>query len=334
MKCIVLAGGSGDRLWPLSRKNYPKQFIHIKENRSLFQETIARNIPFCEEFYIITSNRYANIVEGQLQVFQGLRYRCFYEEEGKKTAPAVAIACLCDNRSEDYLVVSTDHMIEGGDYKGAIAKGREYIPQGKIVCLGIPAWRFEPGYGYFRQVEERTEFRHSDMTEEIPAGEKWYYDTGILLFNGGDFLHELSRKSPALYAQIRECVDQLDTYERNVLVPGRLVEELEPVSIGRAVTSVSDKVLLLQADFNWRRIMTLESLDQYYHGEDSGRVIRNACENVSVMNEAAHQLVVANGLEDVIIVNTADAVYVSRKSEADQIKSIIRENYEKHHSVR
>lgn len=332
MKCIVLAGGSGDRLWPLSRKNYPKQFIHIKENRSLFQETIARNIPFCEEFYIITSNRYANIVEGQLQVFQGLRYRCFYEEEGKKTAPAVAIACLCDNRSEDYLVVSTDHMIEGGDYKGAIAKGREYIPQGKIVCLGIPAWRFEPGYGYFRQVEERTEFRHSDMTEEIPAGEKWYYDTGILLFNGGDFLHELSRKSPALYAQIRECVDQLDTYERNVLVPGRLVEELEPVSIGRAVTSVSDKVLLLQADFNWRRIMTLESLDQYYHGEDSGRVIRNACENVSVMNEAAHQLVVANGLEDVIIVNTADAVYVSRKSEADQIKSIIRENYEKQQS--
>ena len=332
MKCIVLAGGSGDRLWPLSRKNYPKQFIHIKENRSLFQETIARNIPFCEEFYIITSNRYANIVEGQLQVFQGLRYRCFYEEEGKKTAPAVAIACLCDNRSEDYLVVSTDHMIEGGDYKGAIAKGREYIPQGKIVCLGIPAWRFEPGYGYFRQVEERTEFRHSDMTEEIPAGEKWYYDTGILLFNGGDFLHELSRKSPALYAQIRECVDQLDTYGRNVLVPGRLVEELEPVSIGRAVTSVSDKVLLLQADFNWRRIMTLESLDQYYHGEDSGRVIRNACENVSVMNEAAHQLVVANGLEDVIIVNTADAVYVSRKSEADQIKSIIRENYEKQQS--
>ena len=152
------------------------------------------------------------------------------------------------------------------------------------------------------------------------------------MFNGGDFLHELSRKSPALYAQIRECVDQLDTYERNVLVPGRLVEELEPVSIGRAVTSVSDKVLLLQADFNWRRIMTLESLDQYYHGEDSGRVIRNACENVSVMNEAAHQLVVANGLEDVIIVNTADAVYVSRKNEADQIKSIIRENYEKQQS--
>ncbi|MDO4262265.1 MAG: mannose-6-phosphate isomerase, class I [Eubacteriales bacterium] len=327
MKCIVLAGGSGDRLWPLSRKNYPKQFIHIKENRSLFQETIARNIPFCEEFYIITSSKYANIVEGQLQVFQGLRYRCFYEEKGRKTAPAVAIACLCGNRSEDYLVVSTDHIIEGGDYKGAIARGREYIPDGKLVCLGLPAERFDPGYGYFRQVEGRAEFHHSEVQERIPDGEEWYYDTGILIFNGGDFLHELSRKSPSLYAQIRECVDRLDMYGRNVRIPGELVEELEPVSIGRAVTSVSEKVLLLKGDFRWSRIMTLESLDRYYHGEASGKSILKNCGNVSVINEAAHQLVVANGLSDVIVVNTADAVYVSKKNEADQIKAIIRDNY-------
>ena len=328
MKCIVLAGGSGDRLWPLSRKNYPKQFIHIKENRSLFQETIARNIPFCEEFYIITSDRYANIVEGQLQVFQGLRYRCFYEEEGKKTAPAVAIACLCDNRSEDYLVVSTDHIIEGGDYKGAIARAKSYIPQGKLVSIGVTADRFEPGYGYFRQINGHTEVHHSEVSEQIPEGESWEYDTGILLFNGGDYLHELSRKSPMLYAQIRECVDRLDTYGRNVQIPKTLVEEIEPVSIGRAVTSVSEKVQLLTGEFNWRRIMTLESLADYYHGEDSGKVIQNECENVSVLNEASHQLVVANGLSDVIVVNTADAVYISRKNETDQIKNIIRDNYE------
>lgn len=329
MKCIVLAGGSGDRLWPLSRKNYPKQFIHIKENRSLFQETIARNIPFCEEFCIITSEKYANIVAGQLQAFQGLRYRCFYEEAGKKTAPAVAIACLCDNRSEDYLVVSTDHIIDGGDYKGAIAEARACIHQGQLVCLGIPAEHFEAGYGYFRQVDTKTRFWHCEESREIPAGEQWYIDTGILLFNGGDYLHELSRKSPVLYAQIRECVDELDTGHRHIRIPAELVQEIEPVSIGRAVTNVSDKMRLIQGNFRWQRIMTLESLDQYYHGEDSGKVIQNNCENVSVMNEATHQLVVANGLSDVIVVNTSDAVYVSRKSQADQIKTIIRDNYEK-----
>lgn len=328
MKCIVLAGGSGDRLWPLSRKNYPKQFINIKENRSLFQETIARNIPFCEEFYIITSRKYANIAEGQLQAFQGLRYRCFYEEAGKKTAPAVAIACLCDNRSEDYLVVSTDHIIDGGDYKGAVAEARTYMHQGQLVCLGIPADRFAAGYGYFRYVDGKIRFFHCEEDQGIPNGEQWYYDTGILLFNGGDYLHELSRKSPVLYAQIRECVDQLDTGERHIRIPEALVQEIEPVSIGRAVTNVSEKVKLIQGNFQWRRIMTLESLDQYYHGADSGRVIQSSCENVSVMNEASHQLVVANGLSDILIVNTPDAVYISRKNEADQIKTIIRDNYE------
>lgn len=328
MKCIVLAGGSGDRLWPLSRKNYPKQFIHIRENRSLFQETIARNIPFCEEFCIITSQKYANIVEGQLQAFQGLRYRCFYEEAGKKTAPAVAVACLCDNRSEDYLVVSTDHIIEGGDYKGAVLQARTYMHQGQLVCLGIPAERFEAGYGYFRSQEGKMQFRHSEEDQAIPQGEQWYYDTGILLFNGGDYLHELSGKSPMLYAQIRECVDRLDTGHRNIRIPEALVRGIEPVSIGRAVTSVSEKVKLVQGDFRWRRIMTLESLDQFYHGVDSGKVIQNECGNVSVMNEASHQLVVANGLTDILVVNTPDAVYVSRKSRADQIKTIIKNNYE------
>lgn len=328
MKCIVLAGGSGDRLWPLSRKNYPKQFIHIKENRSLFQETIARNIPFCEEFYIITSQKYANIVEGQLQVFQGLRYRCFYEEVGKKTAPAVAVACLCDNRSEDYLVVSTDHVIEGGDYKGAVAEARSCIHQGQLVCLGIPTERFVAGYGYFRQQEQKTQFFHCEEEGEIPEGEQWYCDTGILLFNGGDYLHELSRKSPVLYAQIRECVDELDTSHRNILIPEELVREIDPISIGRAVTNVSEKMRLIQGDFQWKRIMTLESLDQYYHGMDFGKVIQNNCENVSVMNEGTHQLVVTNGLSDVIVVNTPDAVYVSKKSQADQIKTIIRDHYD------
>lgn len=294
----------------------------------MFQETIARNIPFCEEFCIITSQKYANIVEGQLQAFQGLRYRCFYEEVGKKTAPAVAIACLCDNRSEDYLVVSTDHIIEGGDYKSAVAEARNYMHQGNLVCLGIPAERFEAGYGYFRQEESRTRFIHCEEEQEIPAEEQWYYDTGILIFNGGDFLHELSRKSPVLYAQIRECVDQLDTGNRNIEIPEALVEDIEPVSIGRAVTSVSEKVKLVLGNFRWRRIMTLESLDQYYHGMDSGHVIQNNCENVSVMNEATHQLVVANGLSDVIVVNTPDAVYVSKKNQADQIKSIIKNNYQ------
>ncbi len=127
MKCFVLAGGSGDALWPLSRKNYPKQFIYIREGRSLFQETIARNLPFCDDFYIITNKKYRYIVEGQMQAFQGLSYQCFLEEKGRQTAPAVAIAAMCVEPEETVLVVSTDHLIGEGDYNGTILAGKELL---------------------------------------------------------------------------------------------------------------------------------------------------------------------------------------------------------------
>ena len=127
MKCLVLAGGSGDALWPLSRRNYPKQFMHVNKGRSLFQEAIARNLPFCDEFYIVTNRKYENIVHGQLQTFQGMHYHLFLEEIGRQTAPAVMIACLCMNPQEQVLVVSTDHRIEGGDYNGTIVRAQSLL---------------------------------------------------------------------------------------------------------------------------------------------------------------------------------------------------------------
>ena len=86
MKCLVLAGGIGERLWPLSRKNFPKQFIELQKNHSVFQETIARNIPFCDEFIIITKADYRFIVEDQMKAFQGTPYRCVYEEKSRGTS--------------------------------------------------------------------------------------------------------------------------------------------------------------------------------------------------------------------------------------------------------
>ena len=83
MKCVILAGGKGNTLWPLSRKKYPKQFINIREGRSLLQDTIVRNLPFAEEFIIVTNEIYSEILETQLKVFQGLRYRIIYESESR-----------------------------------------------------------------------------------------------------------------------------------------------------------------------------------------------------------------------------------------------------------
>ena len=124
MKCIILAGGSGDSLWPLSRKNYPKQFMNIKEGRSMLQETIVRNMPFCDEFIIVTKESYRNIVNGQMKVFQSLRYRLILENTPKGTAAAIMLAAFFCNQSELVFVVTADHIIDlgpdGGDGGGQV----------------------------------------------------------------------------------------------------------------------------------------------------------------------------------------------------------------------
>ena len=129
MKCFVLAGGSGDRLWPLSRKNYPKQFMRIRDNRSMFQETIARNLPFCDEFFIITSEKYRYIAEGQLQAFQGIKYRLIFEEVALKTAPAVLFCAMLCREDDDILIVATDHIIEGGNYNDCVIRAKAVADQ-------------------------------------------------------------------------------------------------------------------------------------------------------------------------------------------------------------
>ena len=116
MKCVILAGGSGDSLWPLSRKNYPKQFMNIKEGRSLLQETVVRNMPFCDEFIIVTKESYRNIVNGQMKAFQSLRYRVVLEGSPKGTAAAIMLGSMFCNQSELVFVVTADNLIEGQEY--------------------------------------------------------------------------------------------------------------------------------------------------------------------------------------------------------------------------
>lgn len=135
MKCVILAGGKGNTLWPLSRKKYPKQFINIREGRSLLQDTIVRNLPFAEEFIIVTNEIYSEILETQLKVFQGLRYRIIYESESRGTFAAVSLASLFVNPSELMMVTVSDLVIGMGDYKDTIIKAKEIAKKSVIANI-------------------------------------------------------------------------------------------------------------------------------------------------------------------------------------------------------
>ncbi len=327
MKCLILAGGKGNSLWPLSREEYPKQFMQIRKNRSLLQETVARNIPFCDEFLITTNASCHFIVKGQMQAFRELKYRCILEEEGRKTAPAIALTCMYLNPSELVFVVSADQIIEGLEYKETIMRGRALAKQGRLVTFGMEVMSPHTGYGYILHEGERVlEFREKPDPEDARRYFEhggYFWNSGNFLFRAGDFLHELKKHDPEVYEACQAAAKKVRMDGSVVFLDRELMETIPSVSVEKAVFERSDCVSVVKASFYWKDIGNLEVLTDYMKHEDGHNVIRENCRNVTVLNQSERQLVVANAVRDVTIVNTEDACYITGQTGGAAIKQIM-----------
>lgn len=332
MKCIILAGGKGNSLWPLSRENYPKQFMNIKENRSLLQETIARNIPFCEEFLISSNQNYNFIIESQLKAFQGLRYRCFLEETAKKTAPAVAVICMCCNPSELVFVLSSDQIIEGENYKDTIIRAQEMAREGALVTFGMTPVEPNSGYGYISHEGEKVlafkEKPDVDTARAYIESGHYLWNSGNFLFRAGDFLQELKLYAPEIYSGCESAIRELKREGHMVYLTKRSMKDVPAISVEHAVFEKSRNVRVIESGFQWFDVGDLEKLSDYAKSGDSKNVIEENCQDVTVINHTQDKLIVANALEDTLIVNTDDAIYISKKGASDNIKEIMRKNHD------
>ena len=336
MKCLILAGGTGDTLWPLSRKNYPKQFMNIKEGRSLLQETIVRNMTFCDEFIIITNESYLNIVEGQMKAFQGLRYRVILEGQPRGTAPAIALGCTFCNQSELVFVVSADNLIEGKEYQNAILEAKEMAKTGALVAFGVKPYKPSSSYGYIRHdktcitrfVEKASLEEAVDFTYE--NGYLW--NSGLFVFRAGDFLNALNKYNPQMYACCFDARKKVPAIRRVINFPDFIMEDFPSGSVEGSVFAKTDKARVIEIKFKWQDVGNVTDLAVMDGVADIGNryVIENGCKNVDVINKAQKNLVVTNDLEDIVVVNTDDAVYVSKKDSVENIKEIIHENHEKY----
>lgn len=303
MKCLVLAGGSGDRLWPLSRKSFPKQFMEIRKGRSMFQETILRNIPFCDEFIILTNHRYANIVHGQMLSFQDLKYRLIVEDSPLKTAPPIIFYAMGCAPSDELLIVSTDHVIDG-DYNSCIADVKSVMANGNIAAVAVRAEDRGEGYHYIRALDCGIQYS-STYTP------KSYFDCGILAAQAGILL----KYTDNLFKQ--KCVGSELNGEvfcaSDLLVPTSLSEVID-----------TSGIRLVEAQFSWQRITSISSYCNAVQKDEKQNIVVSDCRNVKVVNNCNNKLVVVNGLNDVVIANTNDAVYITSACQEGKIKDIAR----------
>ena len=337
MKCVILAGGSGDSLWPLSRKNYPKQFMNIKEGRSLLQETVVRNMPFCDEFIIVTKEAYRNIVNGQMKAFQSLKYRVILEGNSKGTAAAIMLGSMLYNQSELIFTVTADNLIEGSEYKDAIIEAKELAKEGNIVSIGIKPGKANVNYGYILRQEQNV----LKFIEKIKLGNEqnfgyddgFLWNSGMLIYRAGDMLNAAKEYAPELYNTCRSAKRRVPAIRRTVKFSEKVMKDIPEGSIEKFILESKPDIKVVEAHIRWKDVGNVSDLDENTSVSHNDYVIKNDCDNVTVINSANRQLVVTNDVKDVVVVNTEDAVYVSSKDNVDGIKNIIQDNSEKYKTL-
>lgn len=323
-------------MWPLSRKNYPKQFMKIRGDQSMFQETIARNMAYCDEFYIVAGREYQFIIEGQMQAFQGIQYRLFLEEEPWKTTAAIVLPSMLCSFSELIFVVASDQMIEGGGYKDSVLKAKELAREGYLVTIGIPVTAPETRFGYLH-IEEDGALQFIEKPEKEQAAgfyeaDGYWWNGGMFLFGAGDMLQELKQQAPEIYAPLRRAAARLKKDRYCTDITKELLQETPRLAIEKALFEKTGNIKMVAGDFLWKDIGSLEDLEALQEVHETLNTKRQdnevlyECENMTVINQAERQLIVANQCRDLMVVNTEDAIYIGKKGASDGLKAIIHDN--------
>ena len=301
MKCIILAGGIGNTLWPLSRKNYPKQFLNICEGRSLLQDTIVRNLPFADEFIIVTNESYKEIMESQLKAFQGLRYRIIYESRNCGTFAAVSLASAFLNASDIMMVTVSDLIIEDGSYKDSVIKAKEIAKNGAIANIV-------------------RDLSVDDVDDHA----------GIYICMVGTFNHSLQKIFPDVCQIKKKARRRLKTVRRNIVVPENIMEQFPHFRMQAELFARMDNVVPVEAHFNYKDVDDVYDVSELGTAVYEKNIISNNCEDVLLINTASKHLVVANSINDIAVVNTDDATYISDREHIDDIKAIAKEHIEEY----
>ena len=325
MTNIILCGGSGTRLWPLSRTLMPKQFVKLFEGESLFQKTVSRNQKACDAQFIVSNAEQYFLAVDQIEEMTIPDYKASYllEPVGRNTAPAIALACLALDAEEIVLVTPSDHLIKDEEaYLEAIEKAKTLALSDHLVTFGITPQYPEIGFGYIEANGENVlSFKEKPdaVTAQayLDAG-NYYWNSGMFCFKAGVFLEELKKYSPEIFEASVVAFDNAKT-DAMIRISHDDMSAIPEDSIDYAVMEKSNKVKVIPSDIAWSDLGSFESLDEEI--DSSNHVINIGSTNNLVLSP---KQVATIDVDDLIIIDTADALLVSKKGSSQKVKEVVK----------
>ena len=335
---VLLSGGSGTRLWPLSREAYPKQFLPLAGADTMLQATWRRVAPLATAAPIVVANEeHRFLVAEQLRQVGAPRTAILLEPVGRNTAPAIAAAALQAMAGGDdplLLVLPSDHVVT--DEAAFHAAVREAIPAaagGALVTFGIVPGAPETGFGYIqaeagdgvRAVRRFVEKPDAATAARYLSEGGYYWNSGMFLFRASRFLAELGRHAPAMLAAVRAACDGAVRDGDFIRLDKAAFEACPADSIDYAVMEKTDRAMVLPVDIGWNDVGSWSALWEVSAQDGDGNAHHGDVIAVDSRNSYAwaRRLVALVGVDDLVVVETDDAVLVAHKDKVQQVKEVV-----------
>lgn len=340
---VILSGGVGSRLWPLSREYYPKQLLALVGQNSLLQDTIKRvqHLPNCMAPLIICNEAHRFLVAEQLRHLKVTPTAIILEPLGRNTAPAVAVAALnAIYRDPEtlLLVLPADHIIlNPATFQQTVTTGIPLAEAGYLVTFGIVPTHPETGYGYIKAaasvnqtgtftVEQFVEKPDLATAQQFFTSGKYYWNSGMFLFKAQKYLEELQQFSPDILGACRQAIDNA-LEDKDFLHLDEASFKASPSnSIDYAVMEYTDSAIVIPLDAGWSDVGAWSSLWEISQQDEHGNVILGDVLTENVHNcylRAEHRLLAVIGLDNQVVVETPDAVLVADKNQVQAVKNIV-----------
>lgn len=333
MKIIILAGGGGTRLFPLSRDCYPKQFLHVIDNKSLLAQTIERFLGLVEanDIIIVTNERYIFHVQSEIKSINAQEAHIITEPMGKNTAPAIALAqsycqdvLQCDD-DEILFVSPSDHLIKPIDAFQDLIRNAQDVAKDNIVTLGIKPTKPEIGYGYIEAEKNNNLAKKVISFKEKPdlATAKEYITSGNYYWNGGMFMFSIATMRAELTKYMSAIIDITQngyqyTVDNFINMPD--------ISIDYAVAEKSQKMMMIPMEnIYWNDIGSFDAIAEVLSDKDKnvfkGDILAENCTDTMIIGD--NRLIAGIDLENLMIIDTPDALLVAKKGESQKVKNIV-----------